>query len=68
VHTAAIIKVIIALMMEAVCSSETWVYFNETTQHYIPESYHLHSHHLENPNSHHSATLMAQKKHINKKS
>jgi hypothetical protein len=29
-----------ALMMEAVCDSET-VYFNETTQHYIPEGCHL---------------------------
>jgi hypothetical protein len=27
----------IALMMEAVCTSEMSVYFNKTTQHYIPE-------------------------------
>jgi hypothetical protein len=28
---------IMAMMMEAVCASETSVYFNETTQCYIPE-------------------------------
>jgi hypothetical protein len=27
---------------------ETLFYFNETTRGYIPESYHLHTHHLEN--------------------
>jgi tRNA1(Val) A37 N6-methylase TrmN6 len=27
----------IALMMEAICASETSVYSNETTRHYIPE-------------------------------
>jgi hypothetical protein len=29
--------------MEAVCTSETLVYFNETTQRYVPESCHLHN-------------------------
>jgi hypothetical protein len=29
------------LMMEAVCISERYVYFNETTRYYIPESCHL---------------------------
>jgi hypothetical protein len=32
---------IIALVMEAVGTSETSVYFNETTQCYIPEGCHL---------------------------
>jgi hypothetical protein len=32
---------IIALMMEAVHTSETSVYFNETTRRYIPEGCHL---------------------------
>jgi hypothetical protein len=31
---------IIAFIMEAVCTSETSVYFNATTWHYIPESCH----------------------------
>jgi hypothetical protein len=31
----------IALMMEAVRTSETSVYFNETTWRYIPEGYHI---------------------------
>jgi hypothetical protein len=31
----------IVLMMEAVCTSETSVYFHKTTCHYIPESCHL---------------------------
>jgi hypothetical protein len=30
-------------MLEAVCISETLVYFNETTQQYIPESCHFHT-------------------------
>jgi hypothetical protein len=29
---------IIALMMEAVRNPETWVYYNESTQRYIPEA------------------------------
>jgi hypothetical protein len=29
--------------MESALISETSVYFNETTWHYIPEGYHLHS-------------------------
>jgi hypothetical protein len=33
----------IALMMEAVCNSETSVYFNETARRCIPEGYHLHT-------------------------
>jgi hypothetical protein len=32
---------VIALMVEAVCTCETWVYFNETTRHYIPEGSHF---------------------------
>jgi hypothetical protein len=31
------VKAVGCLMMEAVCSSETSVYFQWTTQHYIPE-------------------------------
>jgi hypothetical protein len=37
VHTASIV----ALMMEAVHTSEMLVYFNESTRHYIPEGCHL---------------------------
>jgi hypothetical protein len=36
----------------AVRTSETLVYFNETTQRYSPESCHLHTHHHENLKSH----------------
>jgi hypothetical protein len=32
-----------ALVMEAVSTSETSVYFHDTTQRYIPESFHLHT-------------------------
>jgi hypothetical protein len=42
----------IALMMEAVRTSETSVNFNVTTWPYIPEDSKLHSHHHENLNSH----------------
>jgi hypothetical protein len=41
-----------ALMMEAVRTSETSVYFNKTTWCYIPEVCHLHSCHGENLKSH----------------
>jgi hypothetical protein len=37
VCTASIIRALISLMMEAVCTSETSVNFNVTTRHYIPE-------------------------------
>jgi hypothetical protein len=37
----------IALMMEAVGTSETFVYF-ETTRRYIPEGYHLRTHRRDN--------------------
>jgi hypothetical protein len=39
---------IIALMMEAVSTSETPVYFHETTRRYLPESCHLHTRRHEN--------------------
>jgi hypothetical protein len=42
----------IALMMEAVHISETSVYLYETTWRYIPEAYHLHTHHREKLKSH----------------
>jgi hypothetical protein len=32
---------IIALTVEAICTSETSVYFNETARRYIAEGYHL---------------------------
>jgi hypothetical protein len=38
VCTASIIRLSITLMIEAVWTSEIWVYFNKSTQHYIPES------------------------------
>jgi hypothetical protein len=43
VHTASIIRVmnLTALIMEAIGTSETSVYFNRTTWRYIPESCHL---------------------------
>jgi hypothetical protein len=52
-HTASIIRaMMINLMMEAVCTSETSVYFYKTTQHCIPEGCHLHIHRHDNLNSH----------------
>jgi hypothetical protein len=33
----------IVLMMEAECTSETSIYFHETTRRYIPESRHFHT-------------------------
>jgi hypothetical protein len=39
-HTASINRAIV-LVMEAVCTSETTVYFNETTLRYIPEGCHI---------------------------
>jgi hypothetical protein len=39
-------------MMEAVQTSETPVYFNETAQRYIPESCHLHTRSREKLKSH----------------
>jgi hypothetical protein len=39
----AIIRAIIALTMDAVHTSETSVYFNETTWRYIPEESNLHT-------------------------
>jgi hypothetical protein len=41
-----------ALMMEAVCTSETSVYFNVTAQCYIPEDSKLHTHCCKNLKSH----------------
>jgi hypothetical protein len=41
-----------ALVKEAVCYSETSVYFNDTTRRYIPESYHLQSRRRQNLKSH----------------
>jgi hypothetical protein len=34
--------------MDAVSTSETLVYFNDTTQRYIPEGCYLHTNHREN--------------------
>jgi len=42
VRTASIIRAIISLMMEAVHTSETSVYFSVTTWHYIAEDSKLH--------------------------
>jgi hypothetical protein len=41
-----------AMMMEAVCTSETSVYFNETTRCYVPEGCHFHTRHRENVKLH----------------
>jgi hypothetical protein len=48
---------VIGLMMEAVCTSEKLVYFNKTTQCYIPESCHLHTCCHENLKSHNISQL-----------
>jgi len=48
VLTAASMKFRVALMMEAVCTSETSVNFNETTTRHIPENSKLHTRHREN--------------------
>jgi hypothetical protein len=51
VRTASIIRAI-ALVMEAVCTSETSVNFNVTTGRYIPEDFKLHTRHHDNLKSH----------------
>jgi hypothetical protein len=43
---------IIALMMETVRISETSLYFNDRTRHYIPEDFHLQARRRENLKSH----------------
>jgi hypothetical protein len=40
------------LKMEAICSSETWVYFQRTTWHYVPDDSTHHNHCYENLKSH----------------
>jgi hypothetical protein len=45
-------SIIIALMIEAVRTSETSVNFNVTTRRYIPEDSKLHTRRRENPKSH----------------
>jgi hypothetical protein len=51
IYTASIIRVI-ASMMEAVRSSETSVYFSETTQRYNLESFYIHTRRRESLESH----------------
>jgi hypothetical protein len=46
------IFMMITLMMEAVHTSETSVYFNETIWRYIPEGCHLHTRHRGNLKAH----------------
>jgi hypothetical protein len=41
VPTVSIIRAFVALMMEAGSTSETSVYFNDTTRRYIPDICHL---------------------------
>jgi hypothetical protein len=48
---------IITLMMEAVHTSQTFVYFTETTWCYIPEGNHLHTCHHENLKRHRAGTV-----------
>jgi hypothetical protein len=43
---------IIALIMEAVLTSEMSVYFDVTTWRYVPEDSEVHTHHRENLKSH----------------
>jgi cell division protein FtsL len=52
VRTASIIRVMIALMMEAVLTSQTLVNINLTTRQYIPEDSKLHTRRRENLKSH----------------
>jgi hypothetical protein len=47
-NLAEVDRLFIALMMEAVYTSETSVYFKKTTQHYIPEGCGLHTYCCEN--------------------
>jgi hypothetical protein len=49
VRTASIIRAVIALMMEAVRTSETSVNLNVSTLRYIPEDSELHTCRRENP-------------------
>jgi hypothetical protein len=51
VHTASIIRAVIALMMEAVLTSETSVNLNVSTLRYIIEDSKLHTCRRENPKS-----------------
>jgi hypothetical protein len=39
-------------MTHSVCTSETSVYFNETSHLYIPEGCHIHTHHHDDMKSH----------------
>jgi hypothetical protein len=48
VHTASII----ALMIQIVRTSQTSVYFNETTQRFIPQGYHFQTRHRKNLKTH----------------
>jgi hypothetical protein len=57
VRTASNIKPNIVLMMEAVRTSETFVYFNETTGRYIPEDSKLHTRRRENLKAHEVSLL-----------
>jgi hypothetical protein len=52
VRTVSIIREFIALMMEAVSTTETSVYSNETTRRYIPEDFNIHTRSRENLKSH----------------
>jgi hypothetical protein len=52
VSEVLIASIVIALMMEAVNTSETSVNFYQTTQHNIPEDSHLHTCRRDNPKSH----------------
>jgi hypothetical protein len=46
--SASVRTAIIALMMDAVRTSETSVYFNGATRRYIPQGYHIHTRRPEN--------------------
>jgi hypothetical protein len=52
-------SVSIALMMEAVQTSETLVNLHQPTQHYNPEDSNLHIHHCENLESKHWVSLFS---------
>jgi hypothetical protein len=53
-----VVSSVIALMMEAVRTSETSVYFSETTRRLFPESWHLHTRRRKNLLSHTEAGLL----------
>jgi hypothetical protein len=51
-RTTSFIRPMLQAMIKALHTSETSVYSNEATWHYIPEGYNLHNHRRENLKTH----------------